>query len=135
VLNWTLSDQLNRVVINVGIAYGSNVAQARAIILAAAEEHPDILDDPAPAVTFNAFGDSSLNLVLFAWLPNLENRLMVIHDLHATIHDKLNQAGIAIAFPQRDVHLHALHPLEVRVIAPDRHESGSVPFRAEKKAV
>jgi potassium efflux system protein len=135
VLNWTLSDQLNRVVINVGVAYGSDVSQARHLILAAAEDHPEILKDPAPAVTFNAFGDSALNLVLFAWLPNLDNRLEVIHDLHTMIHERLNDAGISMAYPQRDVHLHALHPLEVRVVHAESQVPSNVPFRTEKKAV
>lgn len=136
VLNWTLSDQLNRVVVNVGIAVGSDVSKARAIILGVAEEHPDVLDDPAPAVTFNAFGEGVLNLVLFAWLPNLDNRFAVIHDLHARIHDRLNEAGIVIAFPQRGLHLYAQQPLEVRVASTsDTAETGPVSFRAEKKAV
>ncbi len=135
VLNWTLSDQLNRVVVNVGIAIGSDVSKARAIILGVAEEHPEVLEDPAPAVTFNAFSEGVLNLVLFAWLPNLDNRFAVIHDLHAAVHDRLNEAGIAIAFPQRGLHLQSQQALQVRVTAPELDESGHVPFRSDKKAV
>jgi potassium efflux system protein len=135
VLNWTLSDQLNRVTINVGIALGSDVSKARALMLAAAEEHPETLDDPAPMASFNAFNDGVLNLVLFAWLPSLDKRLQVIHDLHTTIHDRLSEAGITIAFPQRDLHLHAPHPLEVRVLPAEQQQTANLPFRSEKKAV
>ncbi len=135
VLNWTLSDQVNRVVVNVGIAHGSDISKARAIILGVAEEHPEILEDPAPAVTFNAFGDSSLNLVLFAWLPNLDRRFEVIHDLHKTIYERLTGAGIVIAFPQRNLNLHAAHPLEVRVVHSEPEEPSHLSFRTEKKAV
>jgi potassium-dependent mechanosensitive channel len=104
-LNWTLSDKMNRVVVNVGVAYGSNVPRVREVILKVLEEHPNVLTDPGPVVTFESFGDSSLNFVARAYLPNLENRLMTIHDLHAAIHDRLAEAGIEIPFPQRDLHL------------------------------
>jgi potassium-dependent mechanosensitive channel len=104
-LNWTLSDKMNRVVVNVGVAYGSNVPQVREVILKVLEEHPNVLTDPAPLVTFESFGDSALNFVARAYLPSLDNRLATIHDLHAAIHDRLAQAGIAIPFPQRDLHL------------------------------
>ncbi|MCJ7797198.1 MAG: mechanosensitive ion channel, partial [Thermoleophilia bacterium] len=54
--------------------------------------------------TFDQFGDSALNLVLRCYLPNLDNRLPVIHDLHTAIHRTFKEAGIEIAFPQRDIH-------------------------------
>ncbi len=107
-LNWTLSDPVNRVVVQVGVAYNSDTTQARDIILAAAQQHPLVLDDPAPSVTFDAFGDNSLNFTLRAFLPNLDNRLAVIHDLHATIHTWLGEAGIEISFPQRDLHIRSI---------------------------
>lgn len=107
-LNWTLSDSINRVVVNVGVAYGSDTRLARQLIEQIAYEHPVILDDPAPLITFEQFGDSSLNFVLRAYLPNMENRLKVIHDLHTRIDDEFRQAGIEIAFPQRDLHIRSL---------------------------
>jgi potassium-dependent mechanosensitive channel len=70
-----------------------------------AAEQPHILKDPAPLVTFESFGDSSLNFVLRAYLPALDQRLNVISDLHASIHNELARAGIEIPFPQRDLHL------------------------------
>src|SRR5690606_21224960 len=104
-LNWTLSDKMNRVVINVRVAYGSSASKVRDVIMKVLEAHPNVLDDPAPLVTFESFGDSSLDFVARAYLPNLDNRLATIHDLHAAIHDGLAQAGIEIPFPQRDLHL------------------------------
>jgi len=108
VLNWTLSDQVNRVVVNVGIAYGSDTDLAAALLLKAAREHPLVLDDPGPRVTFQEFGPSSLNFVLRCYLPDLENRLQVIHDLHTTVNRQFRQAGIEIAFPQHDVHIRSI---------------------------
>ncbi|WP_231742022.1 mechanosensitive ion channel domain-containing protein [Stieleria varia] len=104
-LNWTLSDKVNRVVIEVGLAYGSDTETARELLLQAADNHPMVLKDPAPVATFEGFGDNSLNLVLRSFLPSLENRLQVIHELHTTIDQAFRKAGLEIAFPQRDLHI------------------------------
>ena len=84
-LNWTLTNRINRVVIPVGVAYGSNTNRATERLLQIARRHPDVLDDPAPLATFEGFGDSTLNLVLRCYLPNLDRRLAVIHELHTEI--------------------------------------------------
>jgi potassium efflux system protein len=74
-----------------------------------------VLADPAPFSTFEGFGDNSLDLALRCYLESLDYRLTVTSELHQAINDKLSAAGISIAFPQRDVHLSANEPLEVRV--------------------
>ncbi|MFG0287332.1 MAG: mechanosensitive ion channel domain-containing protein [Rhodopirellula sp. JB044] len=104
-LNWTLSDKINRVLVNVGIAYGSDTERAREILEATANEHPLTLEDPPPVATFEGFGDSALNMVLRAYLPSLDNRLEVIHQLHTNINNAFQEEGIEIAFPQRDLHI------------------------------
>ena len=104
-LNWTLSDQINRIVVEVGVAYGSNITKVRRLMLRIANEHPIVLNEPAPSVTFESFGDSALNFVLRCHLPNLDNRLATIHDLNSTIHDRFKREGIEIAFPQLDLHV------------------------------
>ncbi len=102
-LNWTLSDSTNRILISVGIGYSSDPDQARSIMLQIAEQHPNVLDDPSPVATFENFGDSSLNLVLRAYLPDMENRLHTITELHTQIHRSFAEEGINIPFPQREV--------------------------------
>jgi potassium efflux system protein len=104
-LNWTLSDKINRIVINVGIAYGSDTERARQILLEAANSHPLVLQDPPSVATFEGFGDSALNMVLRAYLPTLDNRLEVIHQLHTSINIAFRAEGIEIPFPQRDLHV------------------------------
>ena len=104
-LNWTLSDSTNRILIRVGIAYSCSPDRARKIMLQTAQEHPNVLNDPAPITTFENFGDSSLDLVLRAYLPDMDNRLTTITELHTQIHRSFAEAGIEIPFPQRDVHL------------------------------
>ncbi|MBI1313376.1 mechanosensitive ion channel [bacterium] len=110
-LNWTLSDKVNRIVINVGIAYGSNTELARRLLAQICDRHPLLLKDPAPIVTFEGFGDNTLNLVVRTYLPDLENRLATIHELHTQINDEFKREGIEIAFPQRDLHIRSIDPV------------------------
>ena len=114
-INWTLTDPLNRVVIPVGLAYDGDVDKAMALMLEAANEIPEILADPAPVVTFESFGDSALLLNLRVHLPNLDSRMSVITALHKGINSKFKAAGLSIAFPQRDIHLDMARPLDIRL--------------------
>ncbi len=107
VLNWTLTDQINRVVVNVGVAYGANAEQAAQLLRKIAQDHPNVLDDPAPMVSLESFGDSSLNFVLRCFLPNLENRTTVINDLHMAIDREFRAAGIEIPYPQHEIRIRA----------------------------
>ncbi|MCR9198591.1 MAG: mechanosensitive ion channel [Planctomycetaceae bacterium] len=107
-LNWTLTDQTNRVVIQVGVAYGSDTSLARSLLLQAASDHPLVLEDPGPVATFESFGDSTLDLLLRCYLPDLDNRLSVITELHESIDDLFKKAQIEISFPQQDIYIRAL---------------------------
>lgn len=109
-LNWTLSDKINRVVINVGIAYGSDVDQAKQLLRQVCTDHPLTLNDPGPNVTFEGFGDNTLNFVVRTYLPDLDNRLSVIDALHTNIDRAFREASIEIAFPQQDLHLRSVDP-------------------------
>jgi potassium-dependent mechanosensitive channel len=112
VLNWTLSDMVNRVVINIGIAYGSDTRQVTEMLEKLAKDHPNILQDPPPRVTLESFGDSSLNFVLRFFLPDLENRITVVHEMHMRIDEALREAGIEMAYPQQDVHVRSIEGLQ-----------------------
>ncbi len=107
-LNWTRSDQVSRIVIPVGVAYGSDVRLAIRLLIQAANEHPRILDDPPPVATFDGFGDSTLNLFLRCFMPNLETRLETLSELNLAIDDSFREAGIEIAFPQQDLHIRSI---------------------------
>lgn len=109
-LNWTLSDKVNRVVINVGIAYGSDVDRAKQLLRQVCTDHPLTLNDPSPNVTFEGFGDNTLNFVVRTYLPDLDNRLSVIDALHTNIDRVFREANIEIAFPQQDLHLRSVDP-------------------------
>ena len=115
VINWTLSDKINRIIVTVGVAYGSDVDKAMALMLEVAAENENVLAEPKPVASFEAFGDNALTLLLRAYLGSMDNRLATITALHRAINEKFNNAGISIAFPQRDVHFDIKDPLDIRL--------------------
>ncbi len=114
-LNWTLSDPITRIVIPVGIAYGSNVTQAIKLVQEAAAEHERVLEEPSTMVSFENFGDNSLTIMLRCFVGSMDYWRQTTSELHQSINDKFEAAGIIIAFPQRDVHLNTSQPLDVRI--------------------
>ncbi|TWT97884.1 Mechanosensitive channel MscK precursor [Botrimarina colliarenosi] len=126
-LNWTLSDKVNRVVVNIGVAYGTDTERARELLVGVANDHQHVLKDPAAVATFEGFGDNSLNLVLRAYLGSLDYRLQVIHELHTAINNAFNAEGIEIAFPQRDLHIRSAP--EVLAVALNRESAAEEPQR------
>ena len=123
-INWTLSDTVNRLTIGVGVGYDSDTKRAMEIIAQVAASHPKVLKDPAPRISFEGFGDNSLNLVLRAYLSDIDVRLATLTELHQSILDEFRAAGIEIAFPQRDVHLDTSHPLELVLRRDARAQTG-----------
>jgi len=129
-LNWSLSDRVVRIAIPVGVAYGSDVDRALALMNEAAEEHANVLRDPEPRVTFEGFGDNALMLFLRCHLESLDARLATISELHLAINRKFNQAGLVISFPQRDVHLDTNRPLDIRIRRASGGSDGADPSPA-----
>ena len=107
VVNWTLIDKQTRCVVRVGVAYGSPVRQVEELIMRAVDDHPDTMDDPAPKVFFEDFGDSALVFDAYFWIDAIGERDLrqVKSDIRFKIDELFNEAGIVISFPQRDVHL------------------------------
>jgi potassium efflux system protein len=124
-LNWSLSDQTTRLKIPVGIAYGSDVQQAMKLMDDAARQNETVLSDPAPYIMFLGFGDNALQLELRCFVGVQSHRLPAITNLHEVINRYFNEAGISISFPQRDVHLDATRPLDVRIHRDDEQGSGA----------
>ena len=110
VTNWTYADKLGRVIIPVGVAYGSNTQLVREILLNVASDHPVVLKDPAPAAVFRGFGDSALNFELRCFLEDVEKTIGVTSDLCYAIDDAFREKGIEIPFPQQDVYVKQLGP-------------------------
>ena len=105
VQNWTLTSPVTRLMLKVGIAYGSDVAKAQQLMLDAVSANPQVLSSPSPSVLFLGFGDSALEFEIRAFVGRIEHRLQTQHELHMALDAALRQAGIEIPFPQRDLHL------------------------------
>ena len=106
VVNWTRSDRQRRYDIDVGVAYGSEPEHVMRLLVEAAGEVPEIMKFPAPSAMFRGFGDSSLDFRLMAWVHTIDVGLQAQNGLRIAILRKLDQAGIAIPFPQRDLHVY-----------------------------
>ncbi len=107
-VNWSLTDPVLRVEVPVGIAYGSDTERAMRELLAVADANRHVLRDPKPQVFFLGFGASSLDFELRVFSPDVERRLVIKHELHLAIDRAFRDAGIEIAFPQRDLHLRSV---------------------------
>jgi len=107
VVNWTLVDRLTRGVVRVGVAYGSPVQEVRTILHRVMEEESDILDEPAPCVIFEDFGDNALIFDAYFWINALAEKGIrdIKSDLRYAIESEFNAGGVVIAFPQRDIHI------------------------------
>jgi small-conductance mechanosensitive channel len=105
VLNWTKSNRRRRAEIDVGVAYGSDTKQVLEILEASAADMDGVAGDPKSFAIFTGFGDSSLNFRLYVWVVDLSDILTVPSRIRQTILEKLDDAGITVPFPQRDVHI------------------------------
>lgn len=108
VINWTLSSEQSRVVVPVGVAYGSDVPLVLGILKECAANHSKVLESPAPSVLFTAFGASSLDFDLRVWVADINHRLAVKSELLLAIDEQFRLANVEIPFPQRDLHLRSI---------------------------
>lgn len=107
-VNWTLSDQVLRVTVQVGVAYGSDTQRVCGILADVAAANRRVTRDPAPQVLFTRFGDSALEFEVRAYVRALQDSIPAQHELHMAIDQALREAGIEIPFPQRDLHLRSV---------------------------
>jgi potassium efflux system protein len=105
VTNWTLSDQLRRIDLPVGVSYSAAPQKVIEVLEAAAAAHPRVLKNPPPRALFVEYGDSSINFELRAWTDDFDGWYQVKSDLAVTIFDAVHAAGMSFPFPQREVRL------------------------------
>ncbi|TLS35366.1 mechanosensitive ion channel family protein [Pseudalkalibacillus caeni] len=112
VINRSYIDQRLRLVIPVGVAYGSDVEFVRELLYRVADdekkESADILDEPQPFVNFLGFGSSSLDFELFVWLSNPQSVIERKSSLNFRINRTFEENNIEIPFPQRDLHVRSI---------------------------
>jgi small-conductance mechanosensitive channel len=105
VVNYSYPEQVIRVVVEVGVAYGTELDRAKLIMTSLAKQHPDVLEDPLPEVFVVALADSSVNLRLVARTDDFRKKFRVETTLREQIYNTFRAEGIEIPFPQRVVYL------------------------------
>ena len=121
VINWTLVDRKFRTTVRVGVVYGSPVRLVEQLLYQAIKEQKDVLTEPTPVVVFEDFGDNALIFDIYFWCEaQAERELRVIRsDVRFRIDELCRENDIVIAFPQRDVHLYAKTPIEIKSVERD----------------
>ena len=108
-INWTLSSNLKRIEILIGVAYGTNPNEVLEILKGVVDQAEDALKEPNPQILFSDFGDSSLNFRVRFWVP-FEHGLQAKSDVSIAIYNAFEERGIEIPFPQRDIHIKTVPP-------------------------
>ena len=103
VKNWTYRNNVRRLAIQVGAAYGSDPRQVQAVLLKVAQDNPDVLKTPAPFVDLKEFAASSLSFILYAYIDDLSKATRIHTDLSMAILDAFNEADIVMPSGQTDV--------------------------------
>ena len=129
-VNWTLLDGLIRTQVRVGVAYGSDVQKTLTCLLRAVKSTDSVLNTPEPEIIFEDFADSALVFDVYFWgdINQGKSLRMIRSLLRIEIEKALREEEIVIAFPQRDLHLHASQALPVNI------ESKSTKMRSSKEA-
>jgi small-conductance mechanosensitive channel len=108
VTNWTLSNRQVRLILPVGLAYGSDVPLAMETLAACAKGQRWVATTKPPQVLFLGFGESSLNFELRIWTTDADHCLEVSSRINQEIDRRFRELGLEIAFPQRDLHLRSV---------------------------
>ncbi|MDD3179280.1 MAG: mechanosensitive ion channel [Opitutaceae bacterium] len=109
--NWSHGDPKVRIRLPIGVAYGTDMEMLKAVLLEVATEHPSVLPDPAPAVHFIDFGESSLDFELGAWTQEMAHAPRRFRgEINYAIARKSRENGIEIPYPQRVIHRRSTTP-------------------------
>jgi potassium-dependent mechanosensitive channel len=106
VINWTLSDRVLRLSIQIGLNYGADVAHVMRLLQDIARRHTKVLTDPGPSVLFDEMQDGTIKLSLFAFVGDLDDLGRTRNEIFAEIHGELNRQSIAVPTPEKDVNIH-----------------------------
>lgn len=105
VKNLSFGSSTARITVEVGVAYSSDLAKVKEVLLKAAEESPNVLSYPEPFVVLAAFGDSSINMRLMCFVSDVTKGPAIRSDLNFDIVERFSHEGIVIPFPQRTLHI------------------------------
>jgi len=105
IVNLSYPEPQIRVVIYIGVAYGSDLQRVKDIMIQICEAHPEVLDDPPPEAYFLEFGDSALNFRLSCRVGSYTVQWRVAEEIRLEVDRRFREEGIEIPFPQRVVYL------------------------------
>ena len=108
VTNWVLHNPYGRLIIKIGVSYGSDVDKVKTILESVSSDHEQVITDSRaspPKALFMGFGDSSLDFELRVRILDIKKRYDVLSDLNFEINHQFSKEGIIIPFPQRDIHI------------------------------
>lgn len=108
VSNWTLSNRVLRVIVRVGVAYGTDASKVQSLLIGIAKKQSKVLNTPAPLALFNRFGDSTLDFELWCYVASMEDFHTISHHLNMAIDQEFREHKIEVAFPQTDVHIRSI---------------------------
>ena len=103
VINWALSNTVTRLVVSVGVAYGSDLDLVKRLLLQAAHEQPSVLKDPEPRALFLTFGASTLDHELRVYVGQVSERNDTLDALNRRVNELFAENNIDIAFNQLDI--------------------------------
>ena len=108
VTNWVLHNPYGRLIVKIGVAYGSDIEKVASILEDSANQHEQVISDgraSPPKALFMGFGDSSLDFELRVRIVDIKRRYDVLSDLNFRINQQFASENIVIPFPQRDLHI------------------------------
>ncbi|WP_281243937.1 mechanosensitive channel MscK [Kushneria avicenniae] len=105
-INWSLTDNITRVVLTFGVAHGTDLDLAHRILRRIADEHPRVLTDPEPQVFCMAYSQSAFNFELRVFVNELIDRLVVTDEINRRVDAEFKANKLRVAFQQMDVWLH-----------------------------
>jgi small-conductance mechanosensitive channel len=123
VTNWTYGDRLRRMEIDVGVEYGTPARRVIDLLVAVAKANPKVIANPEPRAYFTDFGDSSLDFKLRVWVENFDDGYSTRSDIAVAVQQALDEAGIGVPFPQRDLHLVSVSPTAAANLRSDASQS------------